>query len=94
MVADLHETLHWLELHVGWHVSAPLQSMSHALVEQTGEHVPASVQFLLHVAMLQFAYEHIDRLDASRNRAVDAFMRQQHAAFQGEASADRTQRLA
>ena len=43
--------------------------------------------------MLQFADERVDGFFAARDRAVDALMRQQHAAFQPEAGADRAQRL-
>ena len=45
---------------------------------------PAAEQF----ALLQFADERGDAFIASRHRAVDALMRQQHAAFQPEAGAN------
>ena len=45
-------------------------------------------------AMLQLANECVDALAAARNRAVDALMRQQHAALQSDARGKRAQRLA
>src|SRR6187431_1956302 len=45
-------------------------------------------------AVLQLVDERVDRLVAARNRAIDALMRQQHAALQSERRAERTQRLA
>ena len=45
-------------------------------------------------AVLQLADERVDALIAARNRAVDALMRQQHAALQPEAGGKRAQRLA
>ena len=45
-------------------------------------------------AVLQLLDERVDALIAARNRAVDALMRQQHAALQPEAGANRAQRLA
>ena len=44
--------------------------------------------------MLQLPDERVDALVAARNRAVDALMRQQHAALQPEAGSKRAQRLA
>ena len=46
------------------------------------------------VAVAQCVDQFVDGLRASRQRAVDAFMGQQHAAFQPELGAKRPQRLA